>query len=46
MGQNGHLECRGLYFFYGKLNEYHQWGKDAVHQRVVPTVKRVDFVSD
>jgi len=44
----GGTERAGDYnFFYGKGNENHQLGTGFfVHHRVVPAVKRVEFVSD
>ena len=47
MGQRRHSKTRGLYFFCGKGKENHLLVTELfVHQRVVPAVKRVEFVSD
>jgi len=48
VGQKGYCKSRGLYcFVYGKRNENRQLGTEFfVHHRIVPAVKRVEFVSD
>ena len=47
MGQRGHCKSRGLYFFYGNVNEKHQLGTGFFgHYRKISAVKRVEFVSN
>jgi len=47
VGQRGHGQSGGLYFFYGKGNEnYHLRTGFLVHHRILSSVKRVDYVSD
>jgi hypothetical protein len=47
MGQRRHHRSRVLYFFYGKGNENHELERGFfAHQRIVPAVKTVEFVSD
>ena len=47
MGQRGHCNSRGLYFFYGKVNENHKLGTGFfLRHRRVSAVERVHFVSD
>jgi hypothetical protein len=43
----GTARAGGYTFYYGKGNENHQLGTGfSVHQRIVPAVKKVDFVID
>ena len=45
--KGGTARARDFTFFYGKGNENHQLGTGFfVHQRMVPAVKKVAFVSD
>ena len=47
MRQRGHCKSRGLYFFYGNVNEKHQLGTGFFgHYRKISAVKRVEFVSN
>jgi hypothetical protein len=46
-GTKEHCKRRGLYFFYGKGNENCQLRTGFfVHQRIVPAIKKVGFISD
>ena len=43
----GMVRAEGYNFFYRKGNKNHQFGTGFfVHHRIVPAVKRVEFVSD
>ena len=47
MGQRGTFRAGDYNFFYGKRDENHQLGTGFfVHHRIVPTVKRVEFVGN
>jgi len=42
-----HRKKRGLYFFYVKGKEQHQFRTGfSVHHRIIPSVKRIEFVSN
>jgi hypothetical protein len=45
--KGGTARARDYTFFYGKGNENYQFGTGFfVHQRIVPAVRKVEFVSD
>jgi hypothetical protein len=47
MGQRWHPISRQILFVYGKGNENHELGTGLfVHKGIIPTVERVEFVSD
>jgi hypothetical protein len=44
--QGGRIRAGDYNIFYGKGNEIHQLGTVILHHRIVPAVKRVEFISD
>jgi hypothetical protein len=47
VGQRGHSKSRDYNYFYGRGNKDHLLARGFfVHQRIAPTVKRVEFVSN
>jgi hypothetical protein len=44
--KRGTVRAGDYIFFYGQENENYPKEQDFVHHRIVPAVKRVEFVSD
>ena len=45
MGQKGHGKSRGLYFFYGKINDNHQLGTGfSVHHIILSELRELSLL--